>query len=322
MNKIGSKIILVLIFIAVFMFLGIYYIVNTMKVKNSSLSDVTTMETTQVKPTENTVLSDIKTELVDYRVYKLDGISFNFVIAKIRVSANSSTNIDLSHFTTDENIKLSEVDEYVSKLEAKSYYLGKQNVVFNLISYDTQYFANIFIPIINKSASQVVLKNDMDNSEMVFNLNAKIGDIKQLSYQADDVITDGKTYQMVVSSAFSITGEYLTQTESGVVSEYFLPSTVEVYAFKLEAVSLWGDEIIIENAQYETSDGNLFDALDSTINSEKLDNIIGRTITEKDIGYLFFVAYSPIENPVTYKGVLKLKVKGSDTWITVNVDLN
>lgn len=54
----------------------------------------------------------------------------------------------------------------------------------------------------------------------------------------------------------------------------------------------------------------------------KYENILGKKIKDKDKGSLFFVAYNPLENPVIYKGVLKLKLKDSDTWITVNVDLN
>ena len=127
---------------------------------------------------------------------------------------------------------------------------------------------------------------------------------------------------MSVSSAFEITGDYMSQTINGVSSEYLLPSTVQVYTFNLETVSLWGDTVEIENAQYVTTDNNVFEALDSSIDSMKYTNILGKQIKDKDKGSLFFVAYNPIDNPVTYKGVLKLKVKGSDSWISINVDLN
>lgn len=323
MKKINKKLIILIIFAIILFFLSGYYVYTTFNFKNKGLNlDKNELDITQDKPDETKVLNDITIDLVDYRVYKMDGLSFNFVIAKIRVKANDTTNINLSHFISDEGIKLNEVEEYVKKLEERSYFLGKQNVVFNLISSDKEYFANIFIPVINKSAGVLKLENDIDNKIFEFNLNSHIGDFKQLVYKADDVISDGKTYQMKVSSAFAITGEYMSETVSGQEYEYLLPSTVEVYAFNLEAVSLWKDKIVIESAIYETDSGDKFEALPANINSEKFINILGKEIIDKSEGSLFFVAYSPHENPVTYKGVLKLKVLGSDTWISVDVDLN
>ena len=318
----------IIIYILIFILVGLlitggYFIYSSLIYKTNDLNDeIIFNNSSQTKPDKTVELSDINFDLADYRVYKMDGIPFNFVIAKIRVNTVKSTNIDLSHFTTDENIKLSEVDKYVTQLEEKSYYLGKQNVVFSLISNENQYFANIFIPVVNKSANEIKLNNDIDNKEMTFNLATHRGDFKQLIYKADDVISDGKTYQMKVSEAFPITGEYLREGQGEMSSEYLLPSTVEVYAFKLETVSLWGDKIELESAQYVSEQNEIFDALGSSINSEKHDNILGKVISDSDTGYLFFVAYSPIDNPITYKGVLKLKIKGSDSWITVNVNLN
>ena len=66
--------------------------------------------------------------------------------------------------------------------------------------------------------------------------------------KSGDVITDGRSYQMTVSEAREITGEPLYQTVNGVQQEYLLPSTTKVYAFKVQAVSLWGDTIVIEEA--------------------------------------------------------------------------
>ncbi len=323
MKNIGIKIIVLLIILLFIVFFFAYFIFFSSKIKNTSLSDNNDIaETVQVKPTETTVLNDTKVELVDYRVYKSDKIDFNFIIAKVRITSNESTNINLNNFKTSEDITLDNVDTFVSKLEEKSFFLGKENVVFSLVSNEKQYFANIFIPITDKKLSSIKVLNNINNSEFNFNLNSKIGSVNLLKYEADDLITDGKTYQMKVSSAFSITGSYMSETINGNTSEYLLPSTVEVYSFNLEAISLWGDEVIIESAEYETDKGDKFEALNSSINSEKYENIIDRKIIDKDKGSLFFVAYNPVDNPITYKGVLKLKVKGSNSWIIINVDLN
>ncbi|NLC96137.1 MAG: hypothetical protein GX675_00990 [Erysipelotrichaceae bacterium] len=317
---------IVLIFITILLLISIVFLtIKYLNVDNTNnLSEPTSLPEVgnQEKPEETKELSGIKIELADYRVFKIDGVPFNFVIAKIRVKSSTNSNISLEHFISDEGIKLNEVSEYVNKLEGKSYFLGRQNVVFDLISNDTTFFANIFIPILNKTANKLDVNISFDDQKLSFDLNSHLADPELLIYKADDIITDGKTYQMSVSSAFDITGDTMSQTISGVTSEYLLPSTVQVYAFNLETVSLWGDIIEIEDAQYITNDNNIFDALDSSIQSMKFSNIIGKKITDKDKGSLFFIAYNPIDNPVTYKGVLKLKVKGSDNWIVVDVDLN
>ena len=310
--------VIIIIAIVFLMFYNVKLKNKTDLVENNTLPEIGNQD----KPEQTTNLSDIKFELADYRVFKIDGVPFNFIIAKIKVTAPASTNISLDHFVTSENIKLNEVDDYVKKLENKSYYLGRQNVVFDLISNDSQYFANIFIPVKEKTARNIDLTIDFDNQKFSFDLNTHQGDANLLKYKADDIITDGKTYKMSVSSAFEITGETMSETIGGVTSEYLLPSTVAVYIFNLETVSLWGDVIELESAQYVTDNNDVFEALDSSISSMKYENILGKKIKDKDKGSLFFVAYNPLENPVIYKGVLKLKLKDSDTWITVNVDLN
>jgi hypothetical protein len=278
----------------------------------------------QAKPDATSDLDQVKVTLSDYYVFKLDGLDFNFVIAKIHVKGNTPINITLDHFKTSEGTTLDSVDSYVAKLEENSLFLGKQNVWFSLISQNSEYDANIFIPVIDKNAASISVAVDFGgNADLGFDLSKKAGSAEMLQYQADDVITDGKSYQMTVSAAYDITGGYMTQTVSGQEQEYLLPSTTKTYAFEVNAVSLWGDEIVIEKAQYVPENSTeTFDALDSSINSEKFTNILDRTVDEKDKGYLFFVAYDPEDHPVTYKGVLKLKVKNSDTWIVVNVDLN
>ena len=110
---------------------------------------------------------------------------------------------------------------------------------------------------------------------------------------------------------------------NGQDQEYLLPSTTRVYAFEVDAVSLYGDTISLESAQYVPANSSeVFDALPLEVHTLKFQNILGKTISDTSSGYLFFYAYDPEDHPITYTGVLKLKVSGQDTWITVNVNLN
>ena len=260
----------------------------------------------------------------DYTVYDLGDPDFRFIIASVRVSADGPTNLSLKHFVTEEGITLDHTQEYVRLLEEKSLYLGRQNVCFSLISEDASYTANVFIPVKDDALASLTVSCDIPGTrEMKFQLVNAEGKREALEYHADDVITDGETYQMRVSAAYDITGQPLYKTENGTESEYLLPSTTKVYAFKVEAVSLWGDEIIIESAEYvPDTTGEVFTALPSSVRSLKNDNILGKSVTDKDSGFLFFYAYDPDDHPVTYRGVLKLKVRGYDQPVSVIVNLN
>lgn len=259
-----------------------------------------------------------------YKAYRLDGISFQFVIAKIHVHSDQAINLSLSHFHTDEGVALDQVDTYVSELESHSLFLGRQNVWFSIISENSDADTSIFIPVKSLSADSVTVTADTDRiPAMTFSLSSPEGKSDDLLYQAEDVITDGKTYQMTVSEAREITGSTLYQKIDGEDQEYLLPSTTKVYAFRIEAVSLWGDSITLTSAQYvPTGSTESFDAMDSSIRADKYANILGREIAEKDSGYLLFYAYDPDDHPITYNGVLKLTMQGSTNPIVVNVNLN
>ena len=51
-------------------------------------------------------------------------------------------------------------------------------------------------------------------------------------------------------------------------------------------------------------------------------NIIGRRISGKDTGFLFFEVYGPEYNPVSYSGLLQLVLGETGQILNVNVNLN
>ena len=288
------------------------------------LSDTVQLnETPLEKPKESSDLSDVTITLKDYISYDLADVNFRFIIARLHISANGPTNISLSHFTTSEGIRLDETETYVQQLEEKSLYLGRQNVWFSLISQEQSYDANVFIPVTGDAATVKVSCDFGNNGDLNFSLIPSTGTLGQLQYKADDVITDGKTYQMTVSKAYDITGLPLYQKQGGQETEYLLPSTTKVYAFEVNAVSLYGDTVSVESATYVPNGSpEVFEAMDASIRSMKYDNMIGVPISEHTTGYLLFYAYDPDTAPVTYQGVLKVKLAGVDTPVTINVDLN
>ena len=322
---------IILIILLAVLVVGLFIFVLT-QILGSGTSGNDEPETTlapegnQSTPETTNDLDSVRVTLKTYETYQLEDLDFDFVIARIGVEASEPINIELSHFRTSEGTDLSNVDGFVKRLEEKSYYLGRQNVWFSLISKKESYDAVIFIPVLKKGAESISVKCDFGTeNDMEFDLTKNINkDGKKLYYQSDDVITDGKTYQLAVSEAFEATGEmFYVMNADGSESEYRIPQTDSVYVLRVDAVSLWGDSIVLEAAEY-IQDGttSAIQALDSKYSSMKESNILGRAITDKDSGYIFFQVYGSEINPIKYDGVLRLKLQGSDTWITVNVDLN
>lgn len=277
----------------------------------------------QTLPPESDDLSVLKVRLNDYQVFDFDDLDFKFIIASIHIEGPAPVNLSLSHFTTSEGVALDAVSDYVTRLENHEYFLGRQNVMFSLVSQSSPFDANIFIPMKDKSASSLSVSMDFQNRSLSFQTASATGTKDMLIYQSGDVITDGRTYQMTVSEARDITGEPLYQNVNGVKEEYLLPSTTKVYAFRVQAVSLWGDTIVIEDAQYVPKGSDeVFNALGSDISSISRSNMIGQKISDQQSGDIFFYAYDPDDHPITYTGVLKLKIQGQDNWITINVNLN
>lgn len=261
-------------------------------------------------------------EFMDSRFYPTnDIVDFDFYIVTLRVQTTNGINIDLSSFTTSEGINLSQTEEQTAALESHQYFLGKANVVYQLVSNESSALFNIFVPC-NDPNGLTIVSDAVDDFSITLDPDHNISDINDLFYQANDVISDGKSYQMSVSQTFTLAGDELIQTVGDQTYPYAVPSTISVFTFKLDAVSLFGDTITIESAWYQADDGERFDALGSDITSERYPNIIGQTITDSYSGYLFFEAFSNYNDPVTYSGQLYLKLTGHDEPIVVKVDLN
>lgn len=278
----------------------------------------------QEKPDETNEEEQVQVDLVDYTVYDLEQVDFRFIIAKVRVKANDATNISLSHFKTSEGLVLSETSAYVNQLEKSSLYLGKKNVWFELISSQTNYLARIFIPVKDNTLSSISLESDLKNSHvMKFDLENPKGTAEELGYVADDIISDGKTYQMKVSNAYRISDEFTRTYESGYTEAYLLPSSAEVHGFYVEAVSLWGDAVEIESAYYQVhGSSEKFEALNGQFTTQKYDNIVNSSITDKDAGYIFFVTLNPEDAPISYQGTLILHLKNQQQPIQIQVNLH
>ncbi len=258
------------------------------------------------------------------QAYAYDDLDFRFLIADIAVSSDRAVSFELSHLKTDEGISLGSVDQYIRRLEEHSYYLEKEGVVFTADSSENEAVFRLFIPYTLNKEDTVRVLCDLEGCEdLVFDVSSPSSDKSVLRYSSGETVSDGKTYEMSVSAAYNITGSYLFESINGKNEEYLLPSTTQVFVYRIQAVALGGEDAVIESASYVCDgSGEILEALPGSIRSEKYENIIGRTISESDTGYLFFFAYDPEFDPVSYTGVLRVKLQGNDIPVEINVDLS
>lgn len=296
------------------------------KTEESSLPEVTEPVTTE--DPADTGAFGVRAALKSHEVYRLDDLSFTFVIAVFDIHAPAGETITLDHFHTDEGIYLDRIQEYETELEEHSYYPGRKNVMFSLVSAKEDYEAALLIPVADKAKKSLTLICDLEGIEdFTIDLEKNIitdGSSLYAEKGKTEVISDDETYSLIVNDALEITDElfYMTDGEGNRI-DYTIPSAVRVYAFEIEARRLGDDSVVISDALfipegYEEG----YHAMNGAIRSMKESNMIGRSIQKEDRGFLFFEVYGPEYSPVTYNGVLYLFLEGKDEPLSIQVNLN
>lgn len=267
----------------------------------------------------------VRAALKTWEVYRLDDLDFVFVLADLHIETQPGKVITLDHFVTSEGVSLSDTGAYVAALEDHAYYVGRRNVMFSLVSAQSAYDAFVFIPVKDSSADEIVLSCDLDGVEdMRIDLNRNIvTDGSPLYYEAGEVIADTDMYHISLFQALDITDEMFLIETGGEQMQYTIPAANKVYAFEISVRALDEQPVVITDAVF-IPDGYVtgYHAMAEGIRSMKETNIIGRQISGKDTGFLFFEVYGPEYNPVSYSGLLQLVLQETGQTINVNVNLN
>ena len=264
-------------------------------------------------PSETTA---VRFDLVSYEVFDLKDLSFKFALVKIRLKDDKPIAFSLNEFTTSEGTNLNDVNDYISELADLSVFLGKVGVDFDIESAETSAVFSLFVPLKNKNLEKIdILFDDQTISIDLF--ENVTGTAEQLGVIHDEGITDDKTFKITVSAAIDISGEVLYQDNE--ISTY--PATAQLMAFRLILESLDGNSIVIEEAEYITSEtSDTFVALDKTYErTEKRVNIINVSTTTSTNGYLLFMTLNPDRVQISYTGILRVKVNGK--WSSVEINL-
>lgn len=252
-------------------------------------------------------------ELVDYEVYKVEEVDFNFALVRFRISDKDKVYYSLGDLYTDEKIKCNDNQSYIKKLESKSYYLGSKNVDFQISSDEKSGIFKIFVPILDKNKENLTLYDVVSKKEFTIDLDKNIVDENTLKYETGNTI-ENNGYKMSVADAYV---ERKLMTNDGM---YEYPSTVQVYAFALNIEDVTQEGLRIEDAVFEMENGNTVNAT-GEIFSMKLNNAINSVVRKNDKLGLFFEVINP-GNSNSFAGKLKIKFSNSDEWLTIETELD
>jgi len=263
--------------------------------------------------TSSTLPEDFKMTLMDYQVYQNPDLDFDFAIARVRFEDEKALEFDLSRFETDQGVKLSEVESYVKQLEDKSVYLGKSNVVYEIVSKERTGMFSLLIPF-KKNSTSIKVTDTVSKQEFTLDLTTNIHDTTDLKYQTGGDVK-GDNFDIYISDA------YITDILSSGGEEYTYPSTIKVYTFKLNVNSIDSGNVSIVSAVFAPNGSEeRFEALDGSYSSIKAGetSLIGKPLSPGSSGVLFFEIYNPEEAGITYEGKIYLQLSDRAEQIEIS----
>ena len=253
-------------------------------------------------------------DLVDYEVYDIKDVDFNFALVRFKISDKDGVYYSLGDLYTDENIKCNNVNSFIDKLESKSYYLGSKNVDFKIESDKTSGIYKVFVPIKDKSKTKLTLSDVVSKKEFKIDLSKNHADPETLKYSTGNSI-ENEGFKLSINDAYI---ETKLMTNEGI---YNYPSTVQIYTFALNIEEVTQTGIKIDEAVFEMESGESFSATPN-IFSKKLNNALGSTVREGDKLGLFFEVSNPNSDSRSFAGKLKIKFSNNNEWLIIETELN
>ena len=261
------------------------------------------------------VNNGIKIDLINYDIYedKENMLGFNFIVAELEFKDENNIDYDLANLITDETIKLNDINDYLKILNINSYNYNLLNTTLDIKADTNEYKTKIFIPYKNNK-DLVIVTDKLSGNSFSINTTVNKKDIDDIKYSSkDDEIS-------TASYSFKISNNYIStmMTHNG---ESYDSSMLSVYTFDLTVLDIAKD-IRITNAYFkQNSTGEMWQALDSSYSSLKIDNILNRDLKVGDNFALFFEVYSNNNEKPAYEGKITLEFNDNSS-VTIDTILN
>lgn len=311
-----GKVLFTVLLVAMLVVLGYFGIVAL----KDKLSSNNTKPVENKTPT-NEVNGDVSTlSLLDYDVYKDEAgeLGFNFVIAKVKFqTSDNSVFVDLSNMQTSEKVNCAELDQQFSTLRKYNYDLSQYDITKSYVKSDSNEISvYLLIPYYNAKGE---LKVYCNSEVLKFDLTkAKSAEsLVKSNVQEDQIVSDTET-----NKSLTVSRSYISDMMQKNGERLEEPSTSFIYTFNLKVndiapgVSVKDARFVKKGSTYEN------EALDSSISSYEIDNIIGKTLKVGDTYALFFRIIQNGDAPIDYNGTLRIQFTDSDKWIEIPTYLN
>jgi len=261
-------------------------------------------------------------ESLDYTVYRLEEISFPFVIATLQVSSTEPFKLSLSDLVTSEQLRLDQISVYWEDLKAFGLDLTIQNVVESLDQLTNMHTFTVLIPIRNNELPKLSLYINLNSDIKIdFDVQVGTGSKEMLGWvQPIDPITpieESIKVLTVIDVTSKAVFERIDEIQSVLVE---FPSTVSLIGVLLEATFEDEKSVIIEEARYRLVDLNqVAISFPSTYEVEGYTNMINTDIVNNTKSYIFFDVYS-ISEATQQKAIFEFRFKNSDEWHRIQLN--
>ncbi len=253
-------------------------------------------------------------DLVEYKVYNLDALDYQFVIAKVRIKGEKAVDYSFADLVTSENVKLDCKEEYEELLNKKGISYTQFNLSSEIKSRNNSAVFTLLVPVLDKKAKSVDITLK-DKVKITIDLTQNKGTAEDIGMNEDNTVINTENYQIEVLGGHQATGENLFYRGEIVGS-----STSNIYVFKVHVTSFVKDPVVITDAEYVSENSSdTFHALSSDYETEKKRNLIDVKVEGEEEAYLFFQVLNPDKQSLTFQGILRIKV--NNEWFNVKVDL-
>jgi len=258
-----------------------------------------------------------------YTVYKLDDVSFTFVIARITFASDSAMDFGIDQLVTSEQLSLAQTQVYQDELLSKGLFLSYQMVEFELPKNKQTFTVNVFIPVKNADAEKITLTTKFKSTiSLDIDLTFAQGVKEMLGYvEEPGVVTDNDTYKLKVLGLEDLTSyPVMRKFDDGTSEEVTFSSTAKIYAVKVSVTPLNDSTLIISQARYRIiTSGQTWLNMTKEYSVEGFDNIVSQPIENPVEGYLIFDVYSTELSLLDQNTIFEVRFDGSDEWIEITI---
>jgi hypothetical protein len=258
-----------------------------------------------------------------YTVYKLEDVSFPFVIARITFSSDTAMSFKMDQLITSEQLSLAQTQVYQDELLSKKLYLSYQMVDFELPSNKQTFTVNLFIPVKNPEINSITLKTKFKSDiELEMDLTFAQGVKEMLGYVEDPgVITDNETYKLKILGLEDMTSfPVMRKVDDGSSEEVSFPSTAKIYAVKIALTPLNDKTLTIAQGRYRIiTNGQVSLSMSKEYYIEGLSNLVSLPVSVYTEGYLIFDVYSTELSLLDQNTIFEVRFDESTEWIEITI---